>query len=123
MSTTNFTRTLGTLLTNGVPILTALGIVKGTHKHRSQISIKPTSSFVAIPPCLRRFELKQVIPYRHSQTSLNMLRAGEAGGSVDIVLGQLSEYIEKSKELKDTVSTAMIYPIILVVININKTHQ
>jgi general secretion pathway protein F len=44
-----------------------------------------------------------------------MLRAGEAGGSVDIVLGQLSEYIEKSKELKDTVSTAMIYPIILVV--------
>jgi general secretion pathway protein F len=35
-----------------------------------------------------------------------MLRAGEAGGSVDIVLGQLSEYIEKSKELKDTVSNA-----------------
>jgi general secretion pathway protein F len=49
-----------------------------------------------------------------SRFYINMLRAGEAGGSVDIVLEQLSEHLEKSRELKDTVSTALIYPAILV---------
>ncbi len=46
---------------------------------------------------------------------LNMIRAGEAGGSLAQVLRRLSDYLERSKELRDTVTTAMIYPTILLV--------
>ena len=49
---------------------------------------------------------------------LNMIRAGEAGGGLDQVLTRLSEYLERSQELKDSVSTALIYPIILLVMSL-----
>ena len=53
-----------------------------------------------------------------SRFYLNMLRAGEAGGNLGDVLNRLSEYLERSKELRDTVSTAMIYPAILLLMSI-----
>jgi general secretion pathway protein F len=53
-----------------------------------------------------------------SKFYLNMIRAGEAGGSLDEVLKRLSEYLERSQELKDTVSTALIYPAILLVMSL-----
>jgi general secretion pathway protein F len=48
---------------------------------------------------------------------LNMIRAGEAGGSLGEVLVRLADYLESSQELKDTVSTALIYPAILLVMS------
>ena len=53
-----------------------------------------------------------------SKFYLNMIRAGEAGGSLGDVLSRLSEYLERSQELKDTVSTALIYPAILLVMSL-----
>ena len=49
---------------------------------------------------------------------LNMIRAGEHGGSLEGVLSRLAEYLERSKELKDTVGTALIYPTILLVMSV-----
>jgi general secretion pathway protein F len=42
-----------------------------------------------------------------------MVRAGETGGVLDIVLEKLGEFLETAKELKDSVYSAMIYPVIL----------
>jgi general secretion pathway protein F len=53
-----------------------------------------------------------------SKFYLNMIRAGEAGGSLGEVLTRLSEYLERSRELKETVSTAMIYPVILLIMSL-----
>ena len=53
-----------------------------------------------------------------SKFYLNMIRAGEAGGSLGEVLTRLSEYLERSRELKETVSTALIYPAILLVMSL-----
>jgi general secretion pathway protein F len=53
-----------------------------------------------------------------SKFYLNMIRAGEAGGSLGEVLTRLSEYLERSRELKETVSTALIYPGILLVMSL-----
>ena len=53
-----------------------------------------------------------------SKFYLNMIRAGEAGGSLGDVLARLSDYLERSQELKDTVSTALIYPAILLVMSL-----
>jgi general secretion pathway protein F len=44
---------------------------------------------------------------------VNMVRAGEEGGVLDVVLDKLNEFLESTKELKNHVASAMIYPIIL----------
>ncbi|EIC31479.1 MULTISPECIES: type II secretion system F family protein [Methylomicrobium] len=53
-----------------------------------------------------------------SRFYLNMIRAGEAGGSLGEVLNRLAEYLERSRELRDTVSTALIYPAVLLVMSL-----
>lgn len=47
---------------------------------------------------------------------LNMVRAGEAGGSLEVVLERLADFLERSKALKDTVTSALIYPLILLLV-------
>ena len=49
-----------------------------------------------------------------SRFYLNMIRAGEAGGALDVVLQRLNEFMERSKELKETVKSALMYPAILI---------
>lgn len=45
---------------------------------------------------------------------VNMIKAGEAGGVLDVVLDKLTEFLESAKELKEHIFSAMIYPVILV---------
>jgi general secretion pathway protein F len=47
---------------------------------------------------------------------VNMVRAGEVGGTLDVTLARLTEYLERSRELKDSVISALIYPILLLVL-------
>ena len=49
-----------------------------------------------------------------SKLYINMIKAGEAGGVLPIVLEKLTEFLESAKELKEQVLSSMIYPIILV---------
>jgi general secretion pathway protein F len=51
-----------------------------------------------------------------SRFYLNMVRAGEAGGALGPVLMRISEFMERAKALKETVKSALVYPIILVVV-------
>lgn len=51
-----------------------------------------------------------------SRFYLNMVRAGEAGGALDVVMARLSEFMERTKELKETVKSALIYPTILILV-------
>lgn len=47
---------------------------------------------------------------------VNMVRAGEIGGTLDLTLERLSDYLERSRELMDNVKSASIYPILLLVL-------
>jgi general secretion pathway protein F len=47
---------------------------------------------------------------------VNMVRAGEIGGTLDSTLARLTDYLERSRDLKDSVVSAMIYPILLLVL-------
>jgi general secretion pathway protein F len=49
---------------------------------------------------------------------VNMIRAGEAGGSLPTVLMRLAEYMERAKALRDSVSASLVYPVILAVVSI-----
>ncbi len=50
-----------------------------------------------------------------SKLYVNMVRAGEVGGSLEATLARLANYLERAKALKESVINAMIYPAILVV--------
>ena len=51
-----------------------------------------------------------------SRFYVNMVRAGEAGGSLPGVLERLADFMERSKALKDSVTSALVYPVILLVV-------
>ena len=47
---------------------------------------------------------------------INMVRAGEVGGTLDVTLSRLTDYLERSRDLKDSVISALIYPILLLLL-------
>jgi type II secretory pathway component PulF len=51
-------------------------------------------------------------PKVFSKLYVNMIRAGEVGGVLDVVLDKLNEFLESTRELKEQVFSAMIYPTI-----------
>lgn len=53
-----------------------------------------------------------------SRFYVNMVRAGEAGGALADVLARLAEHMERAKELRESVKSALIYPTILLLVAI-----
>lgn len=49
---------------------------------------------------------------------LGMIRAGEAGGALDIVLGKTAEYLERSQKSRQNFRSALIYPTVLLLTSI-----
>jgi general secretion pathway protein F len=48
----------------------------------------------------------------------NMVKAGEASGALDAALARLAEFMERSRELRDSVLSALLYPVVLVVVGV-----
>jgi len=111
---TLFTKELATLLQAGLPLDRSLVVLMELIDEDSKVHELIQKVLKQVKSGVNLADALQAESDAFSRFYINMLRAGEAGGSVDVVLGQLSEYLEKSKELKDTVSTALIYPSILV---------
>lgn len=57
-------------------------------------------------------------PAVFSRFYVSMIKAGEAGGALDLVLARIGEFMERAKELRDTVTSALIYPAILVIASV-----
>jgi general secretion pathway protein F len=47
---------------------------------------------------------------------VNMVRAGEASGALDQVMARLADYLERTAELRETITSALVYPAILLVV-------
>ncbi len=47
---------------------------------------------------------------------INMVRAGELGGTLEATLARLADYLTRSKELKDSIGSALVYPIMLMIL-------
>ncbi|MEE9412663.1 MAG: type II secretion system F family protein [Methylococcales bacterium] len=113
-----FTRELATLLNAGLPLDRSLSVLIDLTENGSPIHQMTNSLLEKVKggaPLSAALEAQGKVFSRFYQ---NMIRAGEAGGSLENVLVRLADYLEQSKELRDTVSTAMIYPIILLVISL-----
>ena len=54
-------------------------------------------------------------PHIFSRLYVNLVRAGETGGVLNAVLRRIAEFLERAQDLKDYLSSAMAYPIVLFV--------
>lgn len=112
-----FTRNLALLLRSGLPLAKAMAVLKGmiTNPEMSRIrdqvfervrSGSPLSAALA--------EHRELF----GDLYVNMVRAGEHGGTLDQVLGELADLLERSKQLRSSVISALIYPAILLAISV-----
>lgn len=107
-----FTTELSELLNAGLPLDRSLNIlteISESEEMRGIIlsilrSIREGGSFS---------EALQQHPKVFSSLYVNMIRAGESGGVLGVVLDKLNEFLESVRELKEHLFSAMIYPVIL----------
>ncbi|MGB5726955.1 MAG: type II secretion system F family protein [Thiogranum sp.] len=114
----NATRELSTLLRAGLPLDRALGVL---------ISLAEGEPIAELLVNVRKevnggATLADAIESQggaFNRFYINLLRAGEAGGALEVVLERLAEHMQQSKEVHDAMVSAMIYPAILIVVAVS----
>jgi general secretion pathway protein F len=112
-----FTTELYTLMSAGLPLDRSLNILLNITQNKKMKevifdilkSIREGGTFS---------DALQKHPKVFSTLYINMVRAGEMSGAMDMVLEKLIEFLESSEELKNHIFSAMIYPVILVITGI-----
>jgi len=108
----NFTRLLSSLLSAGVPLSKALVVLyKETSAPAAQKEWRNLHDLVV--DGLSLSDAMSRSPKTFPRVYTAMVEAGETGGFLDLVLGQIADFQSRDKELKSKVVTAMIYPIVL----------
>ena len=108
----NFTRLLSSLLAAGVPLSRALVILyKEASSPAAQAKWKEVHDLVIDGMSLANAMAKS--PETFPRVYVAMVEAGEAGGFLDVVLAQIADFQAREKDLKSKVTTAMVYPCIL----------
>ncbi len=107
-----FTQQLSTLLGAGLPLDRSLQVlVDLAENDRVKRAVSEIRDRVR-----QGGSLSDALEEQHGSFNrlfVNMVRAGEVGGTLDVTLARLTDYLERSRELKDSVISALIYPIIL----------
>jgi len=102
----NATRQLGTLLRAGMPLDRALSILATlSESERMKQLLEQVQEEVKSGATLA--DAMQAQEGVFSRFYLNLLRAGEAGGALEIVLERLAEHLEQSREIRDTLLSAV----------------
>lgn len=110
-----FTRQLATLLGAGQPLDRALGILLDLPDD------EPARRIIAdVREAVRGgLPLSTALDRQHGifpPLYVNMVRAGEAGGSLEETLQRLADYLERSWQLRGRVINALVYPVIVLVV-------
>ena len=104
-----FTRQLAFLINAGVPLVQSLRIVREIAQHlKLKLVITELINSVEGGSTFAIALANQ--PGVFSSMYVSMISAGEVGGSLDVMLSRLAEYIEESEKLKSKVKKAMMYP-------------
>jgi len=109
------TRQFATLLASAVPLSDALSaLINQVESHRLQVSLRDIREKVAQGMSLG--DALGLHPAVFSDLYVNMVKAGEASGSLDAVLAQLADYLQEQYRLTARIWAALTYPIVMVVI-------
>lgn len=112
-----FTRQLATLIDAGMPLLRGLRILLKQEKS-PVLREAVTGMGEAVESGSNFSEAIAQHPKIFDKLYINMVKAGEAGGCMDTVLNRLAEFMEKSERIKNKVKSAMVYPIVVLVVAI-----
>ena len=110
-----FTRQLATLIDAGLPLLQSLNVLA---KQEPNPNLRAT--IVALGESVQGgstfSEALAAYPKMFNKLFVNMVKAGEIGGVLEVVLNRLAEYQEKANRLRGKLTSAMVYPTIVLVI-------
>jgi len=113
---TLITRQMATMLESGIALLRVISIIeKQAEKPKLKEMFGQIKNDVSQGQTLSSALAKN--PKYFDKLYVSMVKAGEASGSLDVVLVRLAKSKEDSEELKGKVKGAMIYPIIVIVVS------
>ena len=107
-----FTRQLATLIDSGLPLLRSLNVL--AKQERDKV-LKNTIDKLAdsVQSGSTFSDALALHPKIFNNLYVNMIKAGEVGGVLELVLTRLSEFQEKASKIKNKVLSAMVYPVIV----------
>jgi type IV pilus assembly protein PilC len=109
------TRQLATLVDAGLPLLKGLTVL--TRQERNPILKQVLGELSAAVESGSTFsEALFQHPKIFSKLYINMVKAGEVGGVLEVVLNRLAQFMEKAEKIKGKVKAAMFYPIAVLII-------
>lgn len=109
-----FTRQLATLINAGLPLLRSLQVIE--RQERSP-ALKDAVNDIA-ENIQSGGTFAEALAQHHkifNRLYVNMAKAGEVGGVLDVILDRLAEFMEKMQKIKNKVVSAMTYPIVVLV--------
>ena len=112
---TTFTRQLATLVEAGLPLLRGLRVLEKQERNPTLKSILGDLA-LAIEGGSTFSEALAQHPKVFNRLFVNMVKAGELGGVLEVVLQRLSEFMEKAQKIKGKVIAAMFYPVAVLVV-------
>jgi type IV pilus assembly protein PilC len=110
-----FTRQLATLIDSGLPLLRSLTVL-GKQEPNPVLKATVISLADSVQTGSTFSESLAQHPKIFNKLYVNMVKAGELGGVLEIVLNRLAEYQEKAQKLKNKIVSAMVYPVIVMFI-------
>ena len=107
-----FTRQLATLIDSGLPLLRSLNVLM---KQERDKVLKNTINKLAdaVQGGNTFSDALAQHPRIFNDLYVNMVKAGEVGGVLELVLNRLAEFQEKAAKIKNKVVAAMVYPLIV----------
>ena len=112
---TTFTRQLATLVDAGLPLLRGLRVLEKQERNATLRSIVGELA-IAIEGGSTFSEALAQHPKVFNRLFVNMVKAGELGGVLEVVLQRLAEFMEKAQKIKGKVIAAMFYPVAVLVV-------
>jgi general secretion pathway protein F len=108
------TRQLATLISAGFPLVSALdALVPQTKSHGFKKILAQTKDLIVEGNSFAQALAKY--PGAFSSLYVNMVRAGETSGTLEIVLDRLADITEKQQALMNRIQTALAYPIFMMI--------
>ncbi len=112
-----FARIFSTMINAGLPLIQCLDLLAQQEKNKTFVKII-TSVKEEIEGGATLNEALKKHPKVFDDLFVNLVAAGESGGTLDVILNRLSAYMEKAMKLKSKVKGAMTYPAAVLVISI-----
>lgn len=110
---TTFTRQLSILQDAGLPIVRSLKILEGNAKPgKLKFALQDVVEEIESGSTLS--EAMSKVPRVFNRLYVNMIKAGEAGGALEVILQRLADFMERAEALKRKVKGAMIYPCVVI---------